>query len=124
MEMMDGVKAFYAKTRKAWRKWLLANSQKEKAVRLILYQKKSKTESVNYNDSTEEALCFGWIDSKANKRDEESFYLTFTPRNQKSKWSKSNRDRVEKLLKEGLMTEHGQKFIDIAKQDGRWEPMV
>jgi uncharacterized protein YdeI (YjbR/CyaY-like superfamily) len=70
----------------------------------------------------EEALCFGWIDSLAKKRDPESFYLTFTPRNPKSKWSKINRERTARLTEKGLMTEYGQKLIDIAKQAGRWEP--
>lgn len=122
METKDGKQAVYAKTRAVWRKWLKSNCQKEKSVWLILYHKKSKVPCVNINDATEEALCFGWIDSLAKKRDAESYYLTFTPRNPKtSKWSKPNRDRVEKLIKEGLMTEHGQKLIDIAKQAGKWE---
>ncbi len=51
----------------------------------------------------------------------ESYYQAFTPRSPKSKWSKSNRERVEKLTKEGLMTEQGQKLIDIAKSTGKWE---
>lgn len=98
------------------------NSQTEKSVWLILYHKKSKVESVNLIEATEEALCFGWIDSLCKKRDGESYYLTFTPRNaKKSKWSKPNRERVERMIKQGLMTEHGQHLIDIAKQTGKWE---
>ena len=76
---------------------------------------------ITINDATEEALCFGWIDSLAKKRDAESYYLTFTPRNPKSKWSKPNRERVAKMITAGLMTEHGQKLIDIAKETGKWE---
>lgn len=95
METKDGKQAIYAKTRKEWRDWLQENSQIEKSVWLILYHKKSKTESVNLVEATEEALCFGWIDSLCKKRDFESFYLTFTPRNpKKSKWSQPNRDRA------------------------------
>lgn len=122
METKDGKQAIYAKTRAEWRKWLNKNNQVEKSVWLILYHKKSMVKSVNLNDATEEALCFGWIDSLAKKRDHESYYLTFTPRNNKSKWSQPNRDRVEKLLKEGLITARGQKVIDEAKVSGRWEP--
>ena len=118
METKDGKQAIYAISRADWRKWLRQNSQKEKSVWLILYHKKSKTKSVNLNDATEEALCFGWIDSLCKKRDAESYYLTFTPRNpKKSKWSKPNRDRAEKLILQGLMTEQGQQLIDIAKHD-------
>lgn len=122
METKDGKLAIYAITRAEWRNWLKENSQIEKSVWLILYHKKSTTQSVNLNDATEEALCYGWIDSLCKKRDSESFYLTFSPRNpKKSKWSKPNRERAERLIEQGLMTEHGQKLIDIAKDNGKWE---
>ncbi len=121
METKDGKQVVNAITREDWRKWLLQNSQSEKSVWLVLYHKKSQVPCINLNDATEEALCFGWIDSLAKKRDAESFYLTFTPRNPKSKWSKTNRGRAEKMIAQGLMTEHGQKLIDIAKSTGRWE---
>jgi uncharacterized protein YdeI (YjbR/CyaY-like superfamily) len=121
METKDGKQAVYAKTRVEWRYWLKQNSQSEKSVWLILYHKKSKVQCININDATEEALCFGWIDSLAKKRDAESFYLTFNPRNPKSKWSKPNRERAERMIGKGLMTEHGQKLIDIAKNAGKWE---
>lgn len=121
METKDGKQAVYAKTREEWRNWLEQNSQSEKSVWLILYHKKSKTKSINYNNAIEEALCFGWIDCKGNKRDFESFYLKFTPRKPKSNWSKPNRERVERMLEKGLMTERGQALIDIAKSTGKWD---
>lgn len=120
METNKGVATFYAKTRKQWRTWLTRNNQSKKAVCLIVYHKKSKMKCVPYHEAIEEALCFGWIDSKANKRDPESFYLQFTPRKSKSNWSKINIERAEKLITTGLMTAHGQKAIDIAKENGRW----
>jgi uncharacterized protein YdeI (YjbR/CyaY-like superfamily) len=124
METKDGKQAIYAKTRKEWRDWLQENNQTEKSVWLILYHKKSKVESINLVEAIEEALCFGWIDSLCKKRDVESFYLTFTPRNpKKSKWSQPNRDRAQRMIEQGLMTEHGQKLIDIAKENGKWEPV-
>jgi uncharacterized protein YdeI (YjbR/CyaY-like superfamily) len=122
METKDGKQAVYAITRKEWRNWLQENSQTEESVWLILYHKKSKIESVKLIEATEEALCFGWIDSLCKKRDTESYYLTFTPRNpKKSKWSKPNIERAERLIEQGLMTEQGQELIDIAKQTGKWE---
>ncbi len=124
METKDGKQAIYAKTRADWRKWLEQNSQTEKSVWLILYHKKSKMESINLIDATEEALCFGWIDSLCKKRDGESFYLTYTPRNpKKSKWSKPNIERAERMIEQGLMTKYGQQLIDIAKQTGKWETL-
>lgn len=124
MEKKDGIKTFHAKTRKDWRKWLEKNYESEKAAWLIIYHKTSKTPSIYYDEAVEEALCFGWIDSKANKRDDESSYLYFTQRKPKSNWSKANRERVEKLTRLGLMKSSGQKLIDLAKQTGTWEALV
>jgi len=121
METKDGKLAVHASTRAEWRNWLKKNSQSEKSVWLILFKKKSTTPSVSLIEATEEALCFGWIDSLCKSRDEESYYLTFSPRNaKKSNWSKPNIERAERLIKEGKMTEQGEKVIEIAKQTGKW----
>lgn len=121
METNKGVKTFYAKTRKQWRKWLEKYGQSNKEVCLIIYHKNSGTKCVTYSEAVEEALCFGWIDSLKNKRDAESVYQRFSPRKPNSNWSQLNKDRVEKMVREGLMTEHGQRMIDIAKRKGKWE---
>ncbi len=110
----------YAEDREAWRAWLQQHHDKEKNVWLIIYHKKSKTPSVAYNDAVEEALCFGWIDSKPNKRDHESYLLLFAKRNPKSNWSRLNRERAERMLKQGRMTQAGLEMIETAKQDGTW----
>lgn len=120
MEMNKGVEAFYAETRRDWRAWLAEHGRSKKEVYLIIYHKKSATPGVRYDEAVEEALCFGWIDSLTNKRDAESTYQRFSPRKPTGNWSKSNIERVERLVKEGLMTEHGQKFVDIAKKAGKW----
>jgi uncharacterized protein YdeI (YjbR/CyaY-like superfamily) len=121
MEIKDGIQTFYAKTTEKWRQWLYTNGQKEKSVFLIVYHKKSKTPSVQWHDAIENALCYGWVDSKAKKRDKESTYLKFTPRNPKSKWGKKNKERALRMIENGLMTKHGQALIDIAKNTGKWE---
>ena len=123
-ETFKGKKTFYAKSRNEWRKWLEKNSETEKSVWLIFYNKLSKTKSVPYEEAVEEGLCFGWIDSVKYKRDDESSYQYFSPRKLKSNWSKSNRDRVKKLTEAGLMTESGQKLIDHAKKSGTWHALV
>ncbi|MHC0441509.1 YdeI/OmpD-associated family protein [Flavobacterium sp. 3-210] len=121
METKDGKLAVYAETRADWRKWLSENGANEKSVWLILYHKKSQTKSVSLIEATEEALCFGWIDSLCKKRDAESYYLTFSHRNPKtSKWSKPNIERAQRLIAQNLMTEQGQRLIDIAKEQGKW----
>ncbi|MBV7530976.1 hypothetical protein KW844_12780 [Chitinophaga sp. sic0106] len=124
METLDGRQAVYAATRAEWRKWLRENSQTEAGVWLIQYRKHSKVPCISLIEATEEALCFGWIDSKAKRRDPESFYLTFTPRKAKSKWSKPNIERATRLIAEGLMTEFGQEKIDLAKRTGMWVEML
>jgi uncharacterized protein YdeI (YjbR/CyaY-like superfamily) len=120
MEIKDGVKSFYAKDRKAWRTWLQKNHDKEKSVWLIIYKKGAPNKSINNAEAVEEALCFGWIDSKPNKRDEKSFYQFFAKRNPSSNWSKINKDRVKNLIDRGLMTPVGMATIEQAKVNGKW----
>ncbi len=122
-EIKDGVKTFYAKSRKAWRDWLSKNHLKEKSIWLIIYKKDSDIPSVYYPEAVDEALCFGWIDSKPNKRDEKSFYQFFAKRNPKSNWSKVNKEKVAKLIQEGLMSDSGIGMIELAKKTGTWNAL-
>lgn len=124
MEKVNGIPAFHARSVQDWRNWLEKNGKTEKAVFLIIYHQKSKTPSVHYAASIEHSLCYGWIDSKALKRDEESFYLSFTPRKPKSNWSKVNRERVTCMTEKGLMTPAGQAMIDLAKATGTWDGLA
>ena len=124
METKDGIAAFHARSNAEWRQWLSENGDSEKSVWLIMYHKNSGTPGIQYSESIEEALCFGWIDSKANKRDEHSSYLFFTPRKAKSKWSKINKERIEKMTAKGLMTPAGQALIDLAKKNGTWDALT
>jgi uncharacterized protein YdeI (YjbR/CyaY-like superfamily) len=120
MEKVNGIRTFKPANRSAWRKWLAANHTSTEPVCLVVFHKKSKTPNIAYDEAVEEALCFGWIDNKGMKRDVESMYLQFCPRKEKSNWSKLNRERAEKMMREGLMTDAGQAFIDIAKRSGKW----
>ncbi len=120
MELKNGIQAVSAKTRADWRQWLMQNHQREKSVWLIIYHKESPTPSVYYDEAVEEALCFGWVDSKPNKRDAESYYLFMAQRKADSKWSKLNRQRAEKMISEGLMAPAGLALITLAKQSGTW----
>jgi len=115
-----GRNEYYAKTREVWRKWLAKNHERCESVWLILYNKASKISSPNYAEAVEEALCFGWIDSKANKRDSQSRIQYFARRNPKSKWSGLNKERVKKLMKAGLMQKAGLEMVKLAKKSGTW----
>ncbi|MBL0259345.1 MAG: YdeI/OmpD-associated family protein [Bacteroidetes bacterium] len=113
-------KIVYARTRKTWRAWLQKNHQKEKSVWLIIHNKNSTTKCVNYEEAVEESLCFGWVDSIAKKRDDKSHIQYFSQRKAKSNWSKSNKERVARLIEQGLMRPSGQAMIDLAKKSGTW----
>ena len=103
-----------------WRKWLAKNYAKSDGIRLRIYKKDSGKKTVNYAEALDEALCYGWIDGQKNKYDATSFLQKFTPRRPKSIWSKRNREHVARLTKTKHMTPAGQKEVDAAKMDGRW----
>jgi len=120
METRGGILTFHAKSREDWRKWLEENHQSVQSVWLIIYRKESGIPTVYYPEAVDEALCFGWIDSKGNKRDDKSYYQFFSKRNTKSNWSKASKDKVTNLIDEGRMTVAGQALIGIAKENGAW----
>lgn len=110
----------YCPSRLEWRKWLEQNHAKEKEVWILRYRKDSGKPSVSYNDAVEEALCFGWIDGKVKGIDSEKSGLRFSPRKARSSWSKINKDKAEKMIKEGKMTAAGLVKIEEAKKSGAW----
>jgi uncharacterized protein YdeI (YjbR/CyaY-like superfamily) len=89
-------------------------------VRLVYAKKHTGLSSLDWDEAVEEALCFGWIDSKRLPLDADFFLQIFTPRKPKSRWSALNKKRVAKLSKAGLMTPAGQAAIDLAKKTGTW----
>jgi len=114
---------YYAKDRKAWRKWLEKNHLVSDGVWLIYFKKDSGKTRVDYADAVEEALCFGWIDSTLNAIDEHSYMQLFTPRKPRSGWSKLNKERVEALIAQGLMMPAGYEKIELGKKHGTWHKL-
>lgn len=117
---LDQFEDFYAKNRQEWHQWLDKNHNSSPGVWLIYYKKNSNKPRVEYEEAVEEALSFGWIDSKVKVIDEERYMQVFTPRKQGSNWSKSNKNRVMKLIKNGLMQPAGLEKVNAAKKDGSW----
>lgn len=109
------------KNREEWRRWLEEHHDSASEVWLIYYKVHSKKKSVRYEEAVEEALCFGWIDSKVKTIDDEQYMQRYTPRQQGSNWSESNKKRVQKLIQTGQMTPAGMAKIESAKRDGSWE---
>lgn len=122
-ELKDGIKTHYAKNIQSWRKWLKYNHLLEKSVWLIIYKKDSGTPSITYSEAVDEALCFGWIDSKPNKRDNKSFYQYFSKRNPKSNWSRVNKEKIKRLQKAGKIAPAGLAMIQLAKETGTWNAL-
>ena len=120
MSKLDQFERYYAKDRKEWRKWLEKNHDTSQGVWLIYHKKCSNEPCVSYDEAVEEAISFGWIDSKVNKLDDERYMQVFTPRKPKSIWSKLNKQRVQKVIDQGLMTPAGLEKIEVAKDDGSW----
>jgi uncharacterized protein YdeI (YjbR/CyaY-like superfamily) len=112
--------AVHPLTRAEWREWLSENHTRATGVWLVSYKKGTGKSRFDYNDSVEEALCFGWVDSKPNKLDEERTMLWFAPRKGKTGWSKPNKERVDRLVNSGLMQPAGMAKVDQAKADGSW----
>lgn len=97
----------YLKTREEWRKWLEENHSVISGIWLVYYKKISGKPRIAYNDAVEEALCFGWIDGKIKRVNEDYYIQWFTPRRKGSRWSELNLKRVQKLISEGRMKQPG-----------------
>ncbi|MBK8521548.1 MAG: YdeI/OmpD-associated family protein [Ferruginibacter sp.] len=111
---------FYPKNRKTWRAWLLKNHDSKPSVWVIYYKKKSGKPTLQYSEAVDEALCFGWIDSKVKPVDEEKFMQFFCKRKPTGTWSKINKEKIQRLIDEKLMTDAGYKTIEAAKANGSW----
>ena len=98
---------FYAKDREEWHKWLEENHSTEQGIWLIYYKKPSGKPRIPYNDAVEEALCFGWIDGKIKRVNDDYYIQWFTPRRPGSRWSALNLSKVKRLIESGQMKPAG-----------------
>ncbi|NYI80600.1 YdeI/OmpD-associated family protein [Nocardioides panzhihuensis] len=105
----------------AWRAWLEEHHADTPAVWLVLTKKGGTLTSLTWQTALDEALCFGWIDGQARRRDEQSSFQRFTPRGPKSRWSLRNVEHIGRLETEGRMTAAGRAAVAAAKADGRWD---
>lgn len=103
-----------------WRNWLIKNHKSQQSIWLIYYKKDAGKPSIAYSEAVDEALCFGWIDSKSKPIDTNSYMQYFCQRKPNSVWSKVNKEKVNRLIKEGLMMQAGFDVIEHAKANGSW----
>ena len=115
----DKIRAF--ETEAEFEAWMARNHEQETEIWVQYYKKASGRRTIVYAQALDVALCYGWIDGISKPVDEHAYLQRFTPRKAKSIWSQRNRLKVEKLIADGRMTAHGQRQIDAAKADGRWD---
>jgi len=113
------IKSF--RTEAAFESWLRRNHARETELWLQIYKKDSGVPTITSVQALDVVLCWGWIDGIRKAFDERSFLQRYTPRRPRSVWSQINRDHVARLTAAGRMTPHGQRQVDAAKADGRWD---
>jgi uncharacterized protein YdeI (YjbR/CyaY-like superfamily) len=104
----------YVKKRTQWRRWLETNHAKASHIWLVYCNQASGKPTISYEDSMEEALCFGWIDGIIKKIDADKYTRRFTPRKPGSAWSEINVERYDRVKKAGLLKEAGIKAFGEA----------
>lgn len=109
------------RTEAALEAWLAKQHARAPELWLKVHKKGSGKPTVTCPQALDVALCWGWIDGIRKAFDEDSFLQRYSPRRPRSLWSQINRDNVARLTKAGRMTPHGQRQVDAAKADGRWD---
>ena len=113
------IKSF--RTEAAFERWMKANHARETEIWLKVHKKGSGLPTVTSAQALDVALCWGWIDGIRKSLDDQSFLQRYTPRRARSIWSQINRDHVARLTAAGRMMPHGQRQVDAARADGRWD---
>ena len=105
----------------AFADWLSTHHASDEEVWIRMFKKGSGRPTISQTEAIDVALCWGWIDAIRKSWDDESFVQRFCPRRPKSVWSRINQGNVERLVREGRMTEHGLVHVRAAQADGRWD---
>lgn len=112
---------FFAADRRTWRAWLREHHGTKQEIWLVFMKKHTRERCVSYEAAVEEALCWGWIDGKLRRIDDEKHMVRFTPRRPGSIWSEANKARVEKMIRQRKMTRAGVALVEEARKSGQWQ---
>ena len=118
---MRGMDVEFFATADEFEAWLEANGADADEVLVRMAKKHTGVASLDWAGAVDVALCFGWIDGRSKRIDDDWFVQRFTPRRPQSTWSKVNRQKVEALIAAGRMRPAGLAEVERAKADGRWE---
>lgn len=116
----DDAEQLPLETTEEWRRWLERNHAASSGVWLVSWRRQTGRPAMSYDEAITEAVAFGWVDSQSKTLDEERSALWFVPRRPGSPWSRTNKERVERLEDEGRMTDAGRRLVEAAKADGTW----
>jgi uncharacterized protein YdeI (YjbR/CyaY-like superfamily) len=116
----NGKEVLVPAKRAVWRQWLGQNADRPDGLWVVYRNKSSHLEGPLYDELVEEALCFGWIDSVTRRLDDDRLIQWFSPRRKGGVWSALNKERVDRLIEAGLMSDRGLHVIEEAKSDGSW----
>lgn len=119
--LVDPEKIHAFKDAASFYKWLAKHHDKADEVWIKIHKVDSGLKSITPKEAIDAVLCWGWIDGQRKGFDDLSFLQRYSPRSTKGTWSQINVDNVARLIKEGMMTEHGLKQVEAAKADGRWD---
>lgn len=117
----DGLETVFFASPAEWEEWLEQNHESAAGVWIKMAKKASGIESVRHEEAVDVALCFGWIDGRREGLDDTYFLQRFTPRRSRSRWSRINRAKVERMTAEGRMRPAGVAEVERARADGRWD---
>ena len=121
--MSDRYEQVTVTSRAQRRRWLASHLGSSPGIWLVRYKQGSGHQHVTYDDVVDEALCFGWVDSRPRTLDDERSQLLLTPRKATSRWSAVNKERVERLIGEGRMESAGLAVVQAAKRSGTWDAL-
>jgi uncharacterized protein YdeI (YjbR/CyaY-like superfamily) len=121
MAAADELATIGFESQRQWADWLARHHAESKGIWMKIAKKGGDRQSVTYPEAVEEALCYGWIDGQKRQLDEQFWLQKFTPRGKRSVWSKINRDKALELIANGRMQPAGEREVERAKADGRWD---
>ena len=110
-------------SRAQWREWLIEFHQSSPGAWVATWKTANDRPSVPTSEIAEEALCFGWVDSRPGRLDDHRSRILVTPRRAKSSWSRINKERAARLVDQGMMMPAGRAAIDAAKANGAWSAL-